>query len=93
MVKSTIRIKPKSDAVNDRIKKKNPFITPHLRKNGNFWSIIRGTRTRFSVSLRQQQTQTYPTLLISEEGENEVAKPSFLYEFDSTEEEGMVAHR
>lgn len=35
---------------------------------------------------------TYPTLLISEEGENEV-KPSFLCEFDDTEEEGIVAHR
>lgn len=35
---------------------------------------------------------TYPTLLISAEGENVEVKPSFLYEFDNTEEEGIVAH-
>lgn len=29
---------------------------------------------------------------MSEEGENVEVKPSFLYEFDNTEEEGIVAH-
>lgn len=67
--------------------KKNATVNSGLVENFDHYG---GTWTVF---FHNQQTQTYPTLLISEEGENEVAKPSFLCEFDSTEEEGMVAHR
>lgn len=77
-----------------------------LKIISDYWALsTRHKRTR-SLLTRNKGTKdnstifwvffgysTYPTLLMSVEGENEETNPSFLCELESTEEEEIVAHR